>query len=198
MAEILSEHQVSVLFLGILAFGSAVLLPSVYLVATGHLDPGVLVGVTLAATLVSDVTWYVVGRVVPRERIVGSRFLRRQGPRLEGFTGFFRDHGLVILLGSRFLYGCKIAIDLVCGLERMRIARYLVGCLVATSLWLAALLSFGYLIAPAAGESAFLRGASSARVLGLVALACFVALWMLARNLTLRRIERLQSEGSRG
>lgn len=165
MPEILREHQAFSLYIGILVFGLPVLLPAIHLAAQGSLDPLVLAVVALAAMWTSDAAWYALGRCVPLERLRRQRLLARTVARADALFERFRGARTRLLFLSRFLYGSRIAVNLLCGLTRMRFRTVVLVQIASGVLWLGCL--FLAVVGAAATFELFLGEApSTALVLG--------------------------------
>ncbi len=151
MIELFREHEVLFLLLGILVFGSAVLLPALHLATTGELDPGVLIFTTLIAMWISDSAWYAVGRALPIESLrrvpaLDAGLARVTAKLSRSTVGLGR-----LLFLSRFLYGSRIAVSIVCGLAGMRYRSLALINLASGSVWL------GFLFVTAIGVAAALE-----------------------------------------
>ena len=126
-----------VLFLGLLIVGAPALLAAIHLVIRGELRLGVLVALALVAMWTSDSIWYRVGRTVPAERLQRPGVVLERIRRIEALWRRMPSARLLFL--SRFLYGTRIPVLLLCGLARMPYRDLWRINLVSSVLWLALL-----------------------------------------------------------
>ena len=149
MLDVLLEHEALFLLIGILVFGSVVLLPAIHLAASGELDPALVVVVALLAIEISDSAWYFAGRAVPIERMRRRPRLAGKIGRAEALLARFPGSLAQLLFLSRFLYGSRIAVSLLCGLARLSFRKVFLVNLVSALAWLAMLFALVILAAPA-------------------------------------------------
>lgn len=120
----LSAHPYLFIFVGLLFVGELVLLPAIYLSTTGRLELSYVVGVAIAATVVSDLAWYVAGRTFPAtalRRLPG----RGTSKLVTGLNALFASRGAQVLFLSKFVYGTRVIAQLLAGLHRMPLRIYL-------------------------------------------------------------------------
>jgi membrane protein DedA with SNARE-associated domain len=106
--------------------GELVLLPAIYLAVTGRLDLAAVVALSAVATTVSDLAWYYAGRRFPASalrRLAG----RRRGRIALELEKLFKRKGVLILFLSKFVYGTRIAAQVLCGLHRMPFRTYIIA-----------------------------------------------------------------------
>jgi membrane protein DedA with SNARE-associated domain len=142
MVEFIRENQVLVLFAGILVAGLVVLLPSIQLALQGDLGALRLIVIALVAMVVSDMAWYVLGWLVPSERLRKTRLFASASPLIERMSSGFAQTRSRLLFFSRLLYGTRIPTCIACGLARMSLGSFLAVNLASALLWLAILFSF--------------------------------------------------------
>lgn len=120
----LHANAYPLLFVGLLAAGEVVLIPALYLAVTGRLDLPLVVGIAIAATTLSDLVWYTIGRAFPTTAL--KRLSKRQGGRLlPWLERAFTEHGAQALFASKFVYGTRVMAQLLAGLHAMPLRRYL-------------------------------------------------------------------------
>jgi len=139
MVEFIRENQVLVLFAGLLVGGVVVLLPSIQLALQGDIGALNLIVIALVAMLVSDIVWYVLGWLVPSERLRKARLFASTGPAIERMSSESGQTRSRLLFLSRLLYGARVPTCIACGLARMSIASFLAINLASGFLWLAIL-----------------------------------------------------------
>ena len=122
----LYTHPYLFIAIGMIVAGELVLLPAIYLAATGRLDLGAVIALALAATLVADLAWYYAGRKFPASalsRIPG----RRSAQVVSGLERLFARKGAHLLVLSKFVYGTRVAIQVLAGVHKMPFRTYLVA-----------------------------------------------------------------------
>lgn len=143
---LLASHPYLFIFVGMLIAGEVVLLPAIYLAATGRLDPPSVVAVSIAATLVSDIVWYWLGRRFPAkalERIPGHRTSKL----VAGIERLFTTKGPHVLFLSKFVYGTRVAAQVLSGVHDMPVRTYLVWNTAGVLALTAALVAIAYSVA---------------------------------------------------
>lgn len=125
MIALLVEYRYLFLFFGMVIFGETVFFPAAYLVYSGTLEFWPVLIVSLFATLVADNVWYFIGRIVPREKLLKLRVVEKRGEMLEKSSAWFDKYGLRILFYSKFLYGTRVIVQIVCGMRRLSFLPYL-------------------------------------------------------------------------
>src|SRR4029079_780436 len=75
------------------------------------------------------------------------RWLGKRWPRMFSHaSGLFARHGLKAVFFSKFIYGTRIAAQMLAGLSRLRFSRYLLVNVLSVLVWLALLLGIGMAI----------------------------------------------------
>lgn len=136
MQGLLFAHPYLFLFVGLLFAGEMVLLPAIYLAVTGRLEFAYVVSVAIAATLTSDFAWYFAGRRLPAatlQRLPG----RGTTALVKGLDRLFTRKGAQVVFLSKFVYGSRVAAQVLAGVHDMPLRVYLpANALGATSLTL--------------------------------------------------------------
>lgn len=122
----LSAHPYLIIFVGLLFAGELVLLPAIYLAITGRLELAYVIGVAILATMIADFVWYCAGRRFPAEALQrlpgrGARTLVR------GLERLFTQRGAQVLFLSKFIYGTRVAAQVLAGVHAMPLRVYLVA-----------------------------------------------------------------------
>jgi len=151
MQDLFIDHSYSLLFFGLLIGGETVLIPAVYLALIGKLEILPLAGVACLATIISDSAWYFVGRLLPLRKLGRLPWVGKRLPEGVAYaSGLFQDHGLKAVFLSKFLYGTRIAVQMLAGLTRLPYRRYLVVNSASVLLWLGLILLLGLAVAKSA------------------------------------------------
>ena len=126
LLSVLYTHPYLFIFIGMIVAGELVLLPAIYLAATGRLDLGAVIAVALAATLLSDFAWYYAGRKFPVSAL--ARIPGRRSARIvSGLERLFAHKGAHLLVLSKFVYGTRVAIQVLAGVHNMPFRTYIVA-----------------------------------------------------------------------
>src|SRR5215213_7891983 len=131
MAELFLHFGYAMVFIAAAIEGDATLLTATYLAHRGYLD---IVPVVIAATLGSisvNQIYFWAARRYGQERVAALR-LRPIYARVLGWIGRF---GLPLVLTSRFIYGCRIAIPVACGATGMSPTRFIAGDMAGAIIW---------------------------------------------------------------
>lgn len=139
--DIVAAYPYLMLFVGLLLAGEVVLLPALYLATTGKLDPLLVVVVAVVATMLSDLAWFLLGRWSPSEAVEWMR--RRHSSRIVNrLQNLFSRNGPRLLFLSKFVYGTRIAAQVIAGALNMPFKTWLpvnLAAVVAVTLALAGL-----------------------------------------------------------
>ncbi len=122
--NLLQAHPYLFIFAGMLVAGEVVLLPAVYLAATGRLDLAAVLSLAILATVVSDLAWYGLGRRFPAAalaRIPG----RHTSSVVRGLERLFTRKGAQVLFLSKFVYGTRTVAQVLAGVHDMPFRTYI-------------------------------------------------------------------------
>lgn len=155
-ARILDEHPYVILFLAVMAEQIGLPFPAVlFLLAAGNVaasggaDLAALLLTGVAATLLADLVWFVIGR-----RRGGSiaRLVTKLSPDPDGAArrawGAFARRGERILLWAKFVPGLSTFTTPLAGAARIPLARFLGFDTAAAILWCGAYLAAGFGLGP--------------------------------------------------
>jgi polyprenyl-phospho-N-acetylgalactosaminyl synthase len=138
-------YQYVLLFCGMLFGGETVLLPAIYLVLIGKLQLIPLIIAAALATIISDSGWYFAGRFLPVNKLRIGRFPGRKWTRAVARTSeLFKRHGLKAIICSKFVYGTRIATQVLAGVTHLPYGRYFITNTAGVLSWLGALLLLGF------------------------------------------------------
>ncbi len=202
----LLRHGYFVLFAWVLAEQIGLPLPAVpFLFAagamggSGRLNLGLAIGVAVLASLLSDVTWYEIGRrrgsqvlqLLCRISLEPDSCVRRT-------EEVFARHGARSLLVAKFIPGLSTAAPPLAGIFRMRLSRFLLFDGVGALAWAGAFAGMGYLFSDQLEQLAAYVLRLGASLAGILAgcLAVYI-LWKYAqrhRFLRQLRIARITPE----
>lgn len=125
-----------VIFLLLLVGGETTLVPVMGLSVAGWVEPWRVLVLLGAATVVSDVLWYLLGvgaDRLPLRRIWGVRWVVRHLD--DGVAPVLRQHPAKIVFLSKFVFGARSSVQMLCGMYRVPISRYLLASLAGVMAW---------------------------------------------------------------
>lgn len=161
------------LFAGIVAAGGPVLVPALYLAAEGVLDLFALFAIALAASACSDLAWYAVGRRVERGTW-RPKFLESRLTEAQQLERFYKKHGAAAVFVAKFVYGTRIATQLLAGIYRTNIPAFLGATLTGAAIW------FWFLYFLLRSTALGMAGVKNAAIrVEVVLLAVFLALFVI-------------------
>jgi membrane protein DedA with SNARE-associated domain len=120
----IAAHPYIFVFIGLVLGGETILLPAIYLCMTGVLRLSYVTALMVVATVVSDVLWYYAGRgAVPF--LTKKELKPRVQKAVTGLSSMFKRNDSYVLFMSKFIYGTRIAAQVLCGMHRMPMRKYL-------------------------------------------------------------------------
>ncbi len=123
-SSVIMLHPYVFVFFGLLLGGETVLLPAIYLAITGTLKLSYVAVIMLVSTVVSDIIWYYVG--MGTTPFLSKRQMRpRVQKAVAGLSHMFQRNDSYVLFMSKFIYGTRIAAQVLCGMHKMNMRRYL-------------------------------------------------------------------------
>jgi len=180
-----------------------VLLAAGALAGAGRLSLLAVVGLALAASLISDLIWYQIGRLRGGKVLnLLCRISLEPDSCVRRTESIFARHGAKSLLVAKFVPGLNTAAPPLAGVFHMRLSRFLSFDSLGALLWAGAFIGLGYLFSDqlerVAGRAAGLGGG----LLGLAAagLAGYIGWKYIQRQRFLRalRVARITPEELRG
>jgi membrane protein DedA with SNARE-associated domain len=121
--QFLAAHPYVYTFVALLFVGESVLIPVIFLAVAGQLDIKFVFVAAVAATVISDSLWYWLGRAFPPE--VYQRFTGAKTEQaMAKLEHLFTVKGAQTLFLSKFVYGTRIAAQVLSGVHRMPFAKY--------------------------------------------------------------------------
>jgi undecaprenyl-diphosphatase len=133
-------------FVGLVVPGETVVIVGGVVAGQGHIDLGILLGLTWVCAFAGDVTGYLLGRRL------GRRFLLAHGPRVHiteerllRVEAFFGRYGAATVLIGRFVGLVRPVAPFLAGASKYPRARFVGLAGLGTGLWSAAFVVLGYL-----------------------------------------------------
>ena len=140
----LSLHPYVFIFIGMFFFGETVFFPALYLAFRGTLEVPAVIMLMIAATILADSVWYLIGRFLPRERAMGMMRPRARHV-AEKLTGFFSTHRLKTLYLSKFVYGTRTVVQVLSGMYKTPFVPYMIVNVLGIISLAAVILTLAYL-----------------------------------------------------
>ncbi len=113
----------ALLFVGLLVGGETILVPIVYFSLFGSHNINIWIVMVLAiiATVISDTVWYAIGRSIRLqsfliERLGLEKVIKKP---LNLATKFLNSYDLKLLFISKFIYGTRIVMQIVSGIQKV-------------------------------------------------------------------------------
>jgi membrane protein DedA with SNARE-associated domain len=136
------RYGYAVIFVAAAVEGDATLLTATFLARRGYLHLGVVMLVAASATVAINQVYFWLGRRYGpirlgaiREHYVAQRAVR-----------WAEQHGFALVVGSRFVYGFRIAIPAACGATRMSPLAFSIGDILGAMVWAGVVGGGGYAI----------------------------------------------------
>jgi membrane protein DedA with SNARE-associated domain len=141
-AHLILRYGYAVIFVAAAAEGDATLLTATFLARRGYLRLDLVMLVAASATIAMNQAYFWVGRWYGPMRLAA---MREHGASRR-VVRWVEQHGLPLVMGSRFVYGFRIAIPAACGASRMAPLTFSLGDVVGSMLWVGVIGGGGYAI----------------------------------------------------
>nr|MDQ2933173.1 VTT domain-containing protein [bacterium] len=108
---------------GLIVAGESVLIPAIFLAASKELHLPYIVGLAMLATIGSDYIWYYIGShmsKLEKNPLVGKRVLTMT----QKLSHAFSKRASLVLFLSKFVYGTRIATQVLAGERKMPLRTY--------------------------------------------------------------------------
>ncbi len=122
--EFISAYPYIFLFIGMFFLGETVLVPAIYYSIDGKIGVVAVIAISLIATLISDVIWYYIAKSVPTGRISTWHRVGRHKETFAKLSRVFDRHHTRILFLSKFVYGTRVLVQIICGMKKMHFGMY--------------------------------------------------------------------------
>jgi membrane protein DedA with SNARE-associated domain len=144
MLEFLPFHYgYLALFVGMMLGGDTVSLPALYLGIIGRIDIIVVALLSIISGITSDPVWYFLGRIFSNEKIKQWRIVNRYEHSIEKFSTVFREHSLKALFYSKFTYGTRNPVKILCGIYRIPFWKYMLVSAAGVTSWTLFIITIG-------------------------------------------------------
>jgi len=157
LLRLITEYGLLLVFVGVLVEQLGVPLPAYPLLmvtsalaARGQFNVVALLGTAVAACLIADTTWYLIGRALGRRvlRILCRISLSPDGC-VRQTESVFTRFGAASLMVAKFVPGFASVATALAGAMRIRRTPFLAFALIGATLWVSVALTLGWLFSPA-------------------------------------------------
>jgi membrane protein DedA with SNARE-associated domain len=149
-----AQNPLLLFFLAAYIGGEELIIPLAVLVGQGLWDVETLFTVCFVATVLADITWFLLGRHGVQRR----KFFQKYQHRFEKASTFFRriaKSEMGILLTTKFIYGTRIFSIIFLSLEGLALPKFILLNSIVTFIWLSCIVTIGWMIGR--GSSLFLN-----------------------------------------
>src|SRR4051812_9796330 len=120
----LIHYKYTVLFIGLFLNGDTALLAGIYFSLIHQASLGYIVILALVAALLGDAIWYFVGMFITYDRIKQLPYVRNRHDKIDVLEKFLDKHALKALFYSKFVYGTRMPVQILCGTHRVNVWKY--------------------------------------------------------------------------
>lgn len=138
---IIAKFGLLAVFIGAGVEGESTVIGAGWLAREGLLNPYAVALAATAGSLIADQSLFLIGRHYRTHRRIATLLQR---PSVARVTDMFERHPNGFILGFRFLYGLRTISPLVIGTTHIAPARFLIGNLMAATLWGCLFTALGY------------------------------------------------------
>ncbi|HEY4511559.1 MAG TPA: hypothetical protein VJH55_01835 [Candidatus Paceibacterota bacterium] len=135
-------HKYISLFIGMTVGGDVVLVTAIFLTLRGEMSVALTALVATSATLFSDMLWYGLGWMLPKNTFV-SGFIERKDSILVSMRSFFEKHSFKVVFYSKFVYGTRTAVQILSGMHRFSWRAYVAANVLGTIGYIVLLFTIG-------------------------------------------------------
>ena len=113
------------LFIGIMLGGETFLVPAIYFSFLDYISFTKVAVIGVTANVVADTAWYFFGRYAPVEKIKDKFFFKKYTKQIEKAGDVFKENGLYFLFTSKFVFGTRTVMQILCGLNKIPIFQFM-------------------------------------------------------------------------
>ncbi len=176
--ELLEMYRYPILFIGMLFGGETFFVPAIFLSFTNVLSLPAVIGIALLATVISDSVWYYIGMKIPVDTMQTKKWYQKNREAFEKGGKLFDHHGPVVIVASKFVYGTRIAAQVLAGMRRMGYWRYLFVNILAILLLQAVIVLMAYVVKGSVEQVADIWRATELAFLVFVIILVLLHLWV--------------------
>lgn len=124
-----------VLLFGLILGGGFVFMPALYLASLGVISFTALFIANIIGAIISDSFWYFVGKYVTKEKIYSLPLVRTRTEEAKRFSTFYDRHGIWMVFFAKFVYGTRIASQILAGMHKNHYPVFLAAITLGTAIW---------------------------------------------------------------
>lgn len=125
--DFLLRHWFDILLtVGIMIGGETIMIPAVYFSFVGYIPLWKLVVISVLANLIADSFWYSVGRFFSFDKLKNMSWFSQYAEKIEEVGSSIKKHGLKFLFVSKFVIGTRTIMQILCGMNKIKLTKYLV------------------------------------------------------------------------
>ncbi|MDB5260453.1 MAG: hypothetical protein JWN37_684 [Candidatus Nomurabacteria bacterium] len=115
--------------------GGAVLLPVMYLSILGSLNIYYLFIAVLISAILADAIWYFIRLHYGKDKLYKWSFIKNRVSEAERFSKFYEKHGIKMVFLAKFVYGTRIASQLLAGIHKLNFWKFQGAILAGAAIW---------------------------------------------------------------
>ncbi len=143
--SLLSSYQLPAILIGAFFLGETVIIPAAFLAAQGFWSLINVFWLALAGTLMSDALWFLFGRRILLFFHKWEKYQKQSARLLKALEKISGQRSFLALLFIKFFYGTRILTIMYLSVRQVRFFTFLFFDTIGTMLWLAVILSIGWL-----------------------------------------------------
>jgi membrane protein DedA with SNARE-associated domain len=144
MLEILIHYRYAAIAVAMVIGGDIVLISAVYLLFHNYFSLWPLIATCFFSTMIADVAWYSLGKYLPKSPLISKKLARKSA--VETVQRFFDKHSLKTLFYSKFIYGTRTIVQILCGFKRLPLVPYLAVNSIGTIGYIFLIIIIGYFV----------------------------------------------------
>jgi membrane protein DedA with SNARE-associated domain len=142
LADVITRYGYALIFVAAAVEGDSTLLTATFLAHRGYLQLDLVMLTAATATVAINQVYFWIGRRYGQQWVAASRY-RQTFTRVLTWS---RRHRMPLIVGSRFVYGFRIAIPIACGATGISPLRFTMGDVAGSIVWATVVGMAGYAI----------------------------------------------------
>jgi len=192
MFAALLGYKYVLVFFGLVLSGDIFLVGTIYSARFGFVELSTLFPVAIAASIVSDAVWYLLGRFLRRDRLEKLPMLRSKPALVAKLAALFERKGALLVFACKFLYGTRVITQVLCGVHKMKYKKYFFVNVAGSLIWIS------FLMALVTAVNASVGTLKSTVTKVEISLTIIIALFLAIRFITKRLFEKSLAGGENG
>jgi membrane protein DedA with SNARE-associated domain len=189
---LLAQHKYSLLFLGLFFGGDTALLIGIYFSIIGVMALWYVVALTFVASLLADAIWYWVGMSLSYKQLKRLPYFRVHTHYITALEKFLDKHALKTLFYSKFIYGTRMLIQIICGTHGVDLWDYFSINTIGTLMWIGVFLAISRFIS--VNLSSFRHVAHGIELVFLAVVIIIIAINVLVKHMFTKELNKDRNE----